>query len=171
MTGIEKKNGVRSFLLPLLLLCVQFGAHCQSGRDAKVAGLYKRLKEYDIECPKTVLAIVVFETGWMECNHCTYQYNNLFGFRANGDYLRFNSIDDCLAYFKVWQTTYYVPWKKRHPNGTYYEYMAHVKYAHLNMAGYLRTIRAIERLISPDIDMIDSSPRTTPGIETDDKKE
>ena len=49
-------------LLPLLFM--QLWLFSQPEREAKVANLYRSLKEYDIECPKTVLAIVVFETGW-----------------------------------------------------------------------------------------------------------
>ena len=168
MFGREKK---KRFLLVLPLVFIQLCAFSQTGRDAKVANLYQSIKQYNIECPKTVLAIAVFESGWLECKNCAYQYNNLFGFRANGDYLKFNSIDECLAYFKTWQNTYYVPWKKRHPNGTYYEYLAHVKYAHINIGNYVRTIKAVERLIDKDVVIMDGSPQSYPPAGTQEKKE
>jgi hypothetical protein len=165
------RKQTKMFLLVLQLVFIQFFAWSQTSRDAKVASLYQSIKQYNIECPKTVLAIAVFESGWLECTHCAYQYNNLFGFRANGDYLRFNNIDECLAYFKTWQNTYYVPWKKRHPTGTYYEYLPHVKYAHINIGNYVRTIKAVERLIDKDVIMMDESPQNNPSAGTGEKKE
>ena len=167
MIGREKNKTAKSFLPFLLLLFIQLSADSQATRTVKVANLYSCLKEYNIECPKTVLAIAIYETGWMECKHCSYQFNNLFGFRVNNDYLKFESIYDCLAYLRVWQTTYYDPWKVKHPKGTYYEYLAHVKYAHLDMSNYLKTIRAIERLIAREVKQMDEVPLTYPSIETE----
>ena len=167
MFGGKQKR--KLLLVPLMaLVCVC--AWSQPGRDEKVVSLYQSIKQYNIECPKTVLAIAVFESGWLECKNCAYQYNNLFGFRANGNYLKFTSIDECLAYFKTWQNTYYIPWKKRHPNGTYYEYLAHVKYAHINIGNYVRTIKAVERLIDKDVIIVDGSPQRYAPAGTQEKK-
>jgi hypothetical protein len=163
----EKNKTSKSFLLLVLLQSVQIAAHSQDARTIKVNNLYSCLKEYDIECPKTVLAVAIYETGWMECKHCTYQFNNLFGFRANHDYLRFKDIYECLEYLKVWQATYYDPWKAKHPKGTYYEYLAHVKYAHANMSHYLLIIRSIEHLIAKDVKQMDDAPFTYPSVETE----
>ena len=165
-TARRKKNKTpKGFLLVALLLSAQLPAHSQDPRTIKINDLYSCLKEYDIECPKTVLAIAIYETGWLECKHCSLQFNNLFGFRTNNNYIRFNSIYDCLDYLRVWQTTYYDPWKKKHPNGTYYDYLAHVKYAHVNIAHYLLTIKSVERLISKDVKKMDDAPLTYPSIE------
>jgi hypothetical protein len=164
--GRRKKNKApKRFLVIAFLLSSQLHAHSQDARTIKINDLYSCLKEYDIECPKTVLAIAIYETGWMECQHCTYQFNNLFGFRANHDYLRFKDIYECLAYLRVWQSTYYDPWKKKHPAGTYYDYLAHVKYAHANISHYLLIIKSIERLIAKDVKKMDDAPLTYPSIE------
>jgi|GEM_PF-397435 hypothetical protein len=159
----QNKKSALCFLLVLLLVFANRFAFSQTSREAKVNDLYHCLLEYHVECPKTVLAIAIYETGWLECKNCTYQYNNFFGFRANHDYLRFKSIYDCLEYFKIWQETYYMPWKLKHPKGTYYEYLAHVKYAHANMGNYLKTIKSIERLISKDVKDMNATLISDPG--------
>lgn len=164
MASIQKKKATRSFILALLLLLVQLQVFSQTDRTAKINNLYKCLLEYKIECPKTVLAIIVFETGWLECKNCSYQYNNLFGFRTNQEYIRFKSVYACLDYFKIWEQTYYDTWKIKHPKGTYYEYLTHVKYAHVNIAHYIRTIKSIEKLVAENTSVIDASLRQEPGF-------
>ena len=163
MVSRQKTEWAFSFLLAVLLLLVNQYAFGQKGRVAKVSSLYSCLLDYKIECPKTVLAIAIFETGWLECKNCTYQYNNLFGFRANHDYLRFKSTYECIEYLKIWQQTYYDPWKAKHPKGSYYEFLVHVKYAHLNMPNYLRIIKSIERLVSKDLKEADATLISNPG--------
>jgi len=163
MTGRHKKKSAYCFLLVLLLVTGSLRTFSQTTRAARVNDLYHCLLEYHIECPKTVLAIVIYETGWLECKNCSYKFNNLFGFRSNHEYLKFKSIYECLEYFKIWQETYYTPWKLKHPKGTYYEYLAHVKYAHVNMSNYLRSIKSIERLISKDVKDMDATLISDPG--------
>ena len=160
----EKKSKTK-FILPLLMF-FQLNGNCQAGRTAKVDNLYSCLKEYDIECPKTVLAIAIYETGWMECKNCSYQFNNLFGFRANHNYIKFESIYDCVQYLRIWQTAFYDPWKIKHPNGTYYQYLAHIKYAP-DMVNYVKTLKHIEGLVAGELNAIDSAPITRPSIETE----
>ncbi len=155
MLNRENKK-LANCLLLVVLLFVEVRAYSQRDRNAKVAHLYSCLKEYDIKCPKTVLAIAIYETGWMECASCTYENNNLFGFRTTGDYFKFNSIYDCLAYFKKWQTAYYDPWKAKYPKGTYYDYLVHIKYAHINMDAYIKNIKAIEKLINKNVKELDA---------------
>jgi len=154
MVNRENKK-LANCLLVVLLLFVGQHAYSQQSRNAKVNYLYSSLIAYDIECPKTVLAIAIYETGWMECTNCTYENNNLFGFRANSDYFRFNSVADCLEYFKKWQTAYYDPWKAKHPKGTYYDYLVYIKYAHINMDNYVKNIKAIEKLIGKNVKEMD----------------
>lgn len=151
------RHCANGFLLMMLMLCIHSSVSGQSDRMAKVSNLYSCLKEYEIECPRTVLAIAVYETGWLECKHCTYQYNNLFGFRANHGYLQFENIYECLEYFKTWQLTYYDPWKAKHPRGSYYDYLVHMKYARASMANYVKTIRAIERLTAKTTNAFDQT--------------
>jgi hypothetical protein len=163
MVTRKKRKSLLYRLLVLPLLFLSISSFSQASRTAKINDLYHCLLEYHVECPKTVLAIVVYETGWLECKNCSYQFNNLFGFRANGQYLKFKSIYECLEYFKVWQETYYLPWKNRHPDGTYYQYLVHVKYAHKNIGNYLTTIKSIERLISKNVSDVDATLISDPG--------
>ena len=167
MVGRQKKKSAPGLLLVLLLLFITLNAFSQKGRTAKINNLYSCLLEYKIECPKTVLAIAVYETGWMECKNCSYQYNNLFGFRSNRNYVRFKNIYECIEYLKVWQETYYDPWKARHPRGSYYDFLVHIRYARSSMSNYLKTIKSVERLVSKNVKDMDATiiPDIEPGLE------
>lgn len=143
-------------LLTLLLTVNTGGVYAQQTRVQKVSALYDSLLVYEIEYPQTVLAQAMFETGWMECKKCTYRWNNLFGFRGNGNYMRFASISDCLVYLKKWQVKYYQPWRKKHPKATYYEFLTHLKYA-ADMPTYLNKIKQVERRIKKNV------PETQPS--------
>ena len=169
MVSREKKKPVISLLSFLLLMSIQSVASAQLSRMDKVNNLYSCIKEYDIECPREVLAIAIYETGWMECHHCSYQFNNLFGFRAGREYLKFGSIYDCLQYLHDWQVAFYDPWKLKHPKGTYYEYLIHVRYARSSMSNYILTIKSIERLVAKNTAAIDSLPLTYPSVELEGK--
>jgi len=164
MAGRQKLAFTKGVLL-LLFLLVRTGLFSQDVRMQKVVSLYSCMKEYDIEYPKTCLAIAIYETGWLECKHCSYQFNNLFGFRSNHEYVKFNSVYDCLQYLKIWQTTYYDPWKLKHPNGNYYEFLAHMRYA-TGMASYVKTLKHLEGLVEEELEKMDDS-LTHPSIETE----
>src|SRR4051812_8972597 len=105
------KKLLNLYLCLLMLLSASSSLRAQS-RLEKVSNLYDSLLVHDIEKPKIVLAIAIFETGWMECHHCTYRENNLFGFRNNNGYVKFKTVSDCLDFLKHWQGKYYKPWKK-----------------------------------------------------------
>lgn len=135
--------------LIVLLLAPAF-LQAQEERIAKIQALYDTLVVFQIEQPRTIAAIAIVETGWLECSKCAFKYNNLFGFRGNGKYMRFDSQEACIAYLKVWQQKKYVPWKERHPKGTYHQFLTAIKYAE-NMPYYLRNITNVERWISKNI--------------------
>lgn len=122
----------------------------QTSREQKVSALYDSLLVYDIDYPETVLAQAMFETGWMECKKCTFKFNNLFGFRGNGNYMRFATLSDCLAYLKKWQNKYYLPWHQKHPKDSYYDFLTHLKYA-ADMPTYLKKIKQVERWIAKNV--------------------
>ncbi|MDB5283818.1 MAG: Mannosyl-glycoprotein endo-beta-N-acetylglucosaminidase [Bacteroidota bacterium] len=145
---MKKPVGFYGCLLMLLLISARVQGQT---RLEKVSNLYDSLLAHDIEKPKTVLAIAIFETGWMECHHCTYRENNLFGFRNNGGYVKFKTISDCLDFLRHWQDKYYVPWKKKHHKGTYYDFLRHMRYA-VNMTNYIHTIMPLERWIEENVD-------------------
>jgi hypothetical protein len=135
----------------LILLGVQTTVCAQAERIQKISSLYDCLKSSEIQHPKTVLAVAIIETGWMECHKCSYQFNNLFGFQTREKhYVKFANVDECIVYLKKWQDFFYVPWKKRHPKGTYYDFLAYMKYAR-NMPYYIRYVKTMERWISENI--------------------
>jgi hypothetical protein len=117
------------------------------GKMQKVCSLYDCMKELDIKNPKTVLAMAVLETGWLDCKHCSLQYNNLFGFRSQEEYMHFATMYDCLCYFKRWQVKYYDPWKVNHPKGTYYDFLKYIKFAAHNDY-YIARIKVVEHWLS-----------------------
>jgi uncharacterized FlgJ-related protein len=128
-----------------------FTLHAQSKRIKEVSSLYDSLRSHKIEHPKTVLAIAIYETGWMQCKSCALEYNNLFGFRTNKDFLKFSSTTESIRYLKRWQSRYYQPWKARNPEGTYYEYLRYIRYCD-NMDSYIQNIKNIEQWLSVNIE-------------------
>lgn len=134
----------------MLWFALPLWAQSQEARTAKIQALYDTLVVFQIEYPRTVTAIAIVETGWLECSKCAFKYNNLFGFRGNGKYMRFDSQEACIAYLKVWQQKNFVPWKEKHPKGTYHQFLTAIKYAE-NMPYYLRNITNLERWVSKNI--------------------
>jgi len=132
------------FIVPVQL------TYCQQIHLNKVRSLYDSLIAYDIESPGTVLSVAIFETGWMQCKKCTLSDNNLFGFRNNDGYVKFESVSACLAYLKTWQDTFYKPYKRRHPRKSYYDFLVHIRYAY-DMTTYLQTIKSLDHWVSENI--------------------
>lgn len=135
-------------ILWMLLLLQSVSA--QNGREERMQMFYDSIFAYQIEEPKTVLAIAIVETGWMECQKCHFRKNNLFGFRTNNGYMHFDNLSACLAYKKTWQEKNYTPWKAKHPNGTYYQFLTYKRYA-ANMSNYIKNIKWIEKWIDKNL--------------------
>ncbi len=145
--------------LSILIVCFVFAilgndVCAQSKRIKQVSSLYDSLRSHNIESPKTVLAIVIYETGWMQCKSCALEYNNLFGFRTNKDFVKFSSTTESIKYLKKWQTRFYNPWRVKHPKGTYYDYLKYIKYCD-NMESYIKNIKNIEQWLSINITKVD----------------
>ena len=155
MPGVIKKMAAYCLCLSLMLL-YGFSAQGQS-RVERVSNLYDSLISHQIKSPKTVLAIAIFETGWMECHHCTYQQNNLFGFRNNEGYVKFATLCDCLDFLKHWQHKYYTPWKILHPKGSYYDFLRHMRYAQ-DMVSYMKKIKPLEKWIEENVERAEEAP-------------
>jgi hypothetical protein len=111
------------------------------------------MRVYQLESPETVLATVILETGWIECTDCSLKMNNLFGFRSSNDYISFKNISECLAYMKKWQNSYYRPWKAKHPDGTYYQFLTFVKYAQ-DMPRYVRNVKSLECWLKQNVAVV-----------------
>ncbi len=148
-----RKTILNTTIIILLVLSGSITIFAQSNRLKEATRIYDSLKSHNIAFPKTVLAIVIYETGWMQCKSCALKYNNLFGFRTNKDFLKFSSVSESIKYMKKWQNRYYLPWKARHPEGTYHEYLVYIGYCD-NMDSYLKNIKNIEEWLSNNIAMV-----------------
>ncbi len=139
----------------LLVVVVYNDLSAQGTRIKKASSLYDSLMSHNIEYPKTVLAIAIYETGWMQCKSCALKYNNLFGFRTNKDFLKFSDTSESIKYLKRWQNRYYLPWKVKHPKGTYYDYLIYIGYCD-NMESYIKNIKSIEDWLSINVEKVNN---------------
>jgi hypothetical protein len=139
-------------LWTLLSIINHNDTYAQGHRVKEVSRLYDSLISHKIAFPKTVLAIVIYETGWMQCKSCALEHNNLFGFRTNKDFIKFTSVTESIKYLKKWQNRYYTPWKTKHAEGTYYEYLTYIRYCD-HMDNYIKEIKSIEKWLSQNIAM------------------
>lgn len=71
-----------------------------------LSNLWKEISKQDILFPEIVLKQAVIETGWFTSNICKNN-NNLFGFYYNKQYLSFKSWQECIMYYKKWQSRKY----------------------------------------------------------------
>ena len=72
----------------------------------KSDSIYEKIKAQGIEHSDIVYKQAILETGWFKSS--VYKNNNnMFGFYYKGAYMKFNSIEDCLAYYKKWQDKLY----------------------------------------------------------------
>ena len=69
-----------------------------------------------IKHDEIVVAQSVLETGWYKCESCSLDYNNLFGFKYKGEYLKFEHWKMSVIYYKDWQ-------RKLYKGGDYYEFL------------------------------------------------
>lgn len=92
-----------------------------------------------IQETEIVLRQAIYETKWFSCTDCSLDGNNLFGFRLNHQYIKFQCWGDAVNYYKAWQDKYY--------NGEdYYQFLINIGYARsesyttdlqsLNIPGY-----------------------------------
>lgn len=84
--------------------------------------VYAQLEKYDIKHPEIVLRQSILETGWYECQYCSLQHNNIFGFRYKKKYLEFDNWVEAVKYYKKWQ-------EKRYKGGDYYVFLKSIGYA------------------------------------------
>jgi flagellum-specific peptidoglycan hydrolase FlgJ len=83
-----------------------------------IKNVERELLKQEILFPEIVLKQVKLETG-----HLKYvPNNNLFGFRTNSGYLKFNTWQDAVTYAKKWQL-------RKYRGGDYYIFLTKVGYA------------------------------------------
>lgn len=92
--------------------------------------IYYYLDSLNVQEPKYVMAQALFESGWFQCKKCSWQYNNMFGFKGqSGKYLRFNTWVDCVIYYANWQKKRYPKYKEKHPKGNYLDFLMWCNFA------------------------------------------
>lgn len=113
----------------LLLLSVQ-ALQAQKIDKARIQTLYDEIKAAGIRHPDFVIAQSMQETGNLQCKKCCLRYHNLFGFYVKGNKCKkFNSDEECIAYYKSWQDKRYDKWRKKNPKADYYHFLKSVGYA------------------------------------------
>jgi hypothetical protein len=64
----------KCFIFVLLITGIlSKNASAQNYRIERMQSLYDSIRYYGIIEPKTVLAIAILETGWLECSNCHLQ--------------------------------------------------------------------------------------------------
>lgn len=121
---------MKKLLFAISLLFVLQEGFSQKIDKAKMQAMYDAIKAAGIRHPDFVMAQCMQETGNLNCKKCCLRYHNLFGFYINGNKCKkFNSDEECIAYYKTWQDKRYDKWRKKYPKGDYYHFLKHVKYA------------------------------------------
>lgn len=72
--------------------------------------------------PEIVIKQMKLETGSLTCTNCSWDHNNLFGFRWKGEYLEFDTWQDGVDYCAEWQ-------KRKFTEDYYYTFLIEVGYA------------------------------------------
>ncbi len=124
----------------LLLLSL----NCHAG---KVRQMYDSLLKYKVYEPEISLCIIIFETKWMTCDNCTLDNNNFFAFRWKEKYKVFRDHKHAILYYKKWQTTHWLYYKRKHPGQDYYSFLKWIKYAP-NMDNYNKQLKLIQSKLS-----------------------
>ena len=77
-----------------------------------------------------------------KCTKCSLDYKNLFGFMWKGKFKKYDSYLASINDYRKWQLKWWKPYKKRHPDKSYYDFLHWIKYCD-NMENYVRTIKLI----------------------------
>ena len=99
---------------------------------------------HGIQEPKTSLAIVILETGHLQCNNCSLDNNNLFGFLWKKEFKKFKSYNHCIKYYKKWQVKHWYKYHNKYPSKSYHEFLKHIYFCN-DMANYNKNIKQIEK--------------------------
>jgi len=92
--------------------------------ELTLENVYRELLFKDVKFPEIVMRQVVWETQWLNCDHCSLKFNNLFGFATNNGYLHFKNWVESVDYYKKWQTKLHVE-----KYSDYYQFLVAKKYA------------------------------------------
>ena len=128
---------MKKFILILLI------AICNNVK-ADTTGVYQMIVSHDIKCPKIVYAQLMYESGYLNCNDCSWSSsNNAFGFHNGKRYLRYKSLDHCIENYKEWQV-----WRGFDgcSEYAYYDFLNDV-WGAPNMTQYIEKLKQIYKLI------------------------
>lgn len=95
------------YFLPLifaLLLTIVIGAYCTAQTPQDV---FNYCDSIGIQHPDIVTKQAIKETGHFNCDNCSLDHNNLFGFQYKKKYLRFNTWQESCDYYLWWQNKHY----------------------------------------------------------------
>lgn len=103
--------------------------------ELTLENLYDQLVWEGIQHPDVVMKQAILETMWLKCKHCSLMYNNLFGFRTDAAYLKFDHWTDCVKFYKQWQDKYY-------NGGDYMVFLYKIRFA--TSPNYIRHLNGID---------------------------
>jgi len=110
-------------LITFLLCAVTLNVSAQTEQQlANKDSVAEIIALYDIKHPDIVLRQAMFESGWLQCDNCSWDVGNPFGFFWKGKYLEFCDLHDAVSYYKWWQDQLY-------QGGDYYAFLDRVGYA------------------------------------------
>lgn len=109
----------------------------------KVKCIY--LLNYKTLEPEITAAIIAYETGFLSCNNCAMtSHNNLTGFMWKGKFIKYDSYSDNIKAYIKWQQKRYIPYKRKYPDKTYYDFLTDIYYCD-NMKNYIINIKQIQK--------------------------
>lgn len=119
---------MKKIVILLLIGIIPLSIQCNPIKDSSdvdsvlnIENVWKQLLKDSIQHPQIVMRQIIQETGWLKSNLCK-THNNLFGFRTDKGYLKFDSWQESIAYYKRWQQC-------RYKGGDYYQFLVRIKYA------------------------------------------
>lgn len=121
----------------LIILFVSFFSSAISAQKSSQQPLLDSVFNYicskNILYANIVMKQAILETGWLKSEFLMSR-NNLFGFRSK-NYLKFNTWQESVDYYKTWQDKYYT-----NPKEDYYKFLVRIKYAFGNYPSCLQKI-------------------------------
>lgn len=102
--------------------------------DLNLENVYEALVLNDIKYPEIVMQQIIVETMWLKCKNCSKEFNNLFGFYLNGQYMKFDTWYESIEYYKKWQDQFY-------KDGDYYQFLVRIGYA--TSPNYVGTLKQV----------------------------
>ncbi len=117
-----KNNYSISTLIVMLMLMFSTNIRAGDTTTAELRKVKALIEKYDIQYPDIAFRQVIVETGWLKCEKCSLDRNNIFGFYWKKAYIEYDSWEDCVAYYKRWQDRHY-------KGGDYYKFLDDRGYA------------------------------------------